>query len=241
MSNNDSQSEDNVYDTTAASEPPNVRQDSPVRPPVSPITPTKSFADSAAQGLEPVPFDATMPGLYPEPDSLKRPESVPLKEEDSSDAIALNAAISVLQLQKQKASKDIHTLRRVRETAIREPEAFVSDFSAGKLKHERHENDPVRATLEGDSESDEDDQLRQVRVEDSKFPRLPNPQSVFRCPPINWAKYHVAGESFDRMHENQRKHPPSNQPARDESREHHIAAPYSPFYDKLPQPAKRTS
>ena len=47
---------------------------------------------------------------------------------------------------------------------------------------------------------------------ESRFPKLPEPQNVFRCPPVNWAKYHVVGESLDKLHEEQMKRPSEGEP-----------------------------
>ncbi|KAK4989155.1 hypothetical protein LTR66_007130 [Elasticomyces elasticus] len=53
---------------------------------------------------------------------------------DSTDAIALRATISILQLQKMRAQKDMRTLEQIRDQALADPEAFRRDLLAGKLK-----------------------------------------------------------------------------------------------------------
>lgn len=75
----------------------------------------------------------------------------------------------------------------------------------------------------------------------SKFDDMPGPQNIIRTPPINWAKYHIVGEPLDRLHEEQTTRPTSGQPRRDGDEssplglgpKHVIAAPYSPWTDKL--------
>lgn len=42
---------------------------------------------------------------------------------------------------------------------------------------------------------------------------LPGPQNVVRCPPINWSKYAVVGESLDKIHAEQLTRPPTGTPA----------------------------
>lgn len=58
-----------------------------------------------------------------------------------------------------------------------------------------------------------------------------------RCPPVNWAKYHVVGEALDKLHEEQRRRPVNDQGNDDtlgvEGEDHIIAAPYNPWKDRL--------
>ncbi|KAK4131878.1 hypothetical protein BT67DRAFT_444293 [Trichocladium antarcticum] len=42
---------------------------------------------------------------------------------------------------------------------------------------------------------------------------LPKPQTIVRCPPINWAQYGVVGESLDKLHAAQRAAPSPGAPA----------------------------
>lgn len=42
---------------------------------------------------------------------------------------------------------------------------------------------------------------------ESKFGSFPAPQKIVKCPPINWAKYAVIGESLDKIHLDQVEHP----------------------------------
>ena len=72
--------------------------------------------------------------------------------------------------------------------------------------------------------------------DDAKFAPLPRPQNVFRMPPINWAKYHVVGDSLDKMHEEQRARPTLGQPGQPNQPDsgppappYVMAAPYSPL------------
>ena len=78
----------------------------------------------------------------------------------------------------------------------------------------------------------------------SAYGPFPRPQNIVRCPPINWAKYHVVGEALDKLHEEQISHPTSGEPQKDidlaRSPKYMIAAPYRPWTDKLPDPSMRT-
>jgi len=83
---------------------------------------------------------------------------------------------------------------------------------------------------EGRDSDDNDEQ-----PSEDKFPVMPTPQNVFRCPPINWAKYHITGEPLDRLHEEQRQRPTPGEPEYNGGRAqpYVLAAPYSPLNDNV--------
>jgi hypothetical protein len=83
--------------------------------------------------------------------------------------------------------------------------------------------------------------------------KIPKPQNVVRCPPVNWTKYAVVGESLDKMHREQLAAPVQGTPAvinqngqydfrGDSSGKQEelvgIAAPYNPLRDKLEKKPK---
>jgi hypothetical protein len=187
----------------------------------------------------------------PLPDWIDEPEPLPVSLEDNPDAIALRAAISILQLQRQQSLRDIKALDKMKAKALQQPEKFVGDLKAGKLT----KPDPVGILNLDDSDDDDDATDDTANATDgverasnasvSQFGRLPTAQNVVRSPPINWDKYHVVGESLDKLHEQQRKRPGSDDSTEEQTRlqpEHAIAAPYRPFADKLePLPATPTS
>lgn len=178
------------------------------------------------------------------PDWIDEPPTVPISMDENTDAIALRAALSILQLQKQQSVRDIRTLDKTRDAALQDPEAFLEDLKAGKLTKQPK---PAVVTITGDDDSESD--ATGTRDEDftSKRPGfgpLPEMQDIYRCPPINWAKYHVVGESLDKLHEDQRRRPDPGEPRTDEQPpEHVITAPYRPFVDKveLPPPMQTRS
>ena len=103
---------------------------------------------------------------------------------------------------------------------------------------------------DGGGDEDEDEQgeegegdvQEQARQKPSAM-EIPGSQNVVRAPPINWAQYHIVGESLDKLHEEQRRRPVGGEPVgeeelrpkeRDRAPEHVIARPYDPFVDKLP-------
>jgi hypothetical protein len=93
--------------------------------------------------------------------------------------------------------------------------------------------------LDDEEDSDGEPEESQQRPDDAKFPPLPMPQNIFRCPPINWAKYHISGEPLDRMHEEQLRRPSPGDPEYNGStnaarpQPYVLAAPYSPLTDQL--------
>lgn len=228
-----------------ADDPQSERPSTPPAPSYSPITPPITLADPASGG-------GGYPHRPPE-DDPQPPAPVPFSESDNTDAMALRSAISILQIQRQKAQRDMKALEEQKKVALADPEGFANAVAAGKVKtassgglfvgpnpdteHDGSSNDDE----EGDTGT-ETDSHRATRA--MAFRDIPGPQNVVRCPPVNWAKYHVVGEPLDRMHDEQRRRPDPGQPHVDEepkpAPEHVIAAPYSPWTDKLPETSMRT-
>ncbi|EOD47642.1 hypothetical protein UCRNP2_5604 [Neofusicoccum parvum UCRNP2] len=216
---------------------PSYAPDSPPRPPVSPITPVATIAQLAPTD----PADRVVPP--PAVEFIPQPPPKPINESENTDAIALRSAIALLQIQRDKSKKDIQSLERIKNAAVAQPEAFVEELKSGRLKPKRAKNDLLGPTLNGSlddavNESDDsDDEARSPRSgpPPPKFGPVPEPQNIFRCPPINWAKYHVVGESLDKLHAEQQKRPSSGAHGQARAPVHVMAAPYSPFADHLGQ------
>ena len=191
---------------------------------------------------------------------------LPFSESDNPDAIALRSALSILHIQRQNALRDLKTLERQKKIAKADPEAFAADLVAGRVKtvqssgglgviapqSEKQYHAPAK-----EEEVDEDDSAAVNHTEGqrnppkyspdglqrhrSKFDDMPGPQNIIRAPPINWAKYHIVGESLDRLHAEQQARPTPGQPRRDGDETSRpapgptsvIAAPYSPWTDQL--------
>lgn len=195
---------------------------SPERPSYSPVTPTLSQAslggqDDAAVGPPPSQW-------------IEDPNPLPLSLDENSDAIALRAALSILQIQRQQAVRDMRDLDRMKEAALKDPEQFVKDLEQGKLSHSSRtgiEQDDPGSTSAQPSHRDA-----------SNFGSFPTAQDVVRAPPVEWAKYHIVGEPLDRLHEVQQHYPGFTENSRagvDAAQPHEIAAPYRPFLDRLDQ------
>lgn len=194
----------------------------------------------------------------PQPHQQQNPPQprplLPFSESDNPDAIALRSALSILQIQRQQALHDLKTLERQKHIAAADPEAFAAALMAGRVKTARKGGDgfgisprpDLFTTLADEAAADENQTEDADETErpassppGSKFEDMPGPQDVIRAPPINWAKYHIIGEPLDRLHEEQKARPTPGQPRRgggeiQSAPKHVIAAPYSPWTDKLP-------
>lgn len=78
----------------------------------------------------------------------------PVDFEDNVDVIALRTAISVLQMQKQRAEAEIRQLRDVKEAAAANPLAFYKDLVEGRVG--KGSPDTGQEDDDSDSESDSD-------------------------------------------------------------------------------------
>lgn len=216
---------------------------SPARPSYSPITPVFPAASlvGTAGSYQHAPPQSVVPP----------PPRASFSESDNPDAIALRSAISILQLQRQQGVRDLQTLDRQKRDAVADPTVFAEELLAGRISMR---DNGVLAGLPSSSKSRtyedsaiEDDfsdsEGRSTPTQTPRFGPIPKPQNIVRCPPINWTKYHVIGDSLDKLHEEQRLRPIPGEPQRDEPRRapaHVIAAPYRPFEDRIADPPMRT-
>ncbi|KAF2437437.1 hypothetical protein P171DRAFT_373687 [Karstenula rhodostoma CBS 690.94] len=230
---------------------------SPNRPPVSPITPTVA----AAQLARPEPPDARPRVAPPQPPPaatfIQPPPSVPISESENPDAIALRSAISLLQLQREKSKRDLKALEELKAAAVSDPHAFVRSLQEQRKEAAAKPTDVLTPTLSDIAEAAASEGAENTHGESgtarkdsaavegslrdaTKFPAVPQPQNIVRCPPVNWAKYHIVGEPLDKLHEEQKRYPGSSDPPRTQSGArappHRVAAPYSPFTDGIGGP-----
>ena len=168
---------------------------------------------------------------------IDEPPAEPVSLEENPDAIAVRAAISILQLQRQQSLQDIRDLNKMKTAALKDPEAFLADLRAGKVSN-RDKKDPTT--------HDNTEPLPSVNgmpSGQSSFGTIPEPQNVVRAPAINWSKYHIVGEPLDKLHEAQRRRPDLGEAESEEYNDNRpdyvIAAPYRPFIDKLEPSTER--
>ena len=104
-----------------------------------------------------------------------------------------------------------------------------------------YEEEEDEEAEEEDDDEEGGDEPESAREKESRM-EIPGSQNVVRAPPINWAQYHIVGESLDKLHEEQRRRPVGGEPIGEEdlrpkerarAPEHVIAKPYDPFVDKL--------
>ena len=221
--------------TANASSDQTSRSGSPIAPPFSPITPV--MPNSLPQKSDYQHFPPT------DPHQLPPTSAVSLN--DNPDAIALRSAISVLQLQRQQTLRDLKTLESRKQTAVADPEQFARDLSAGKIKTapsgvlgSQQDFTPSPDNKRSlDSESQVDSESEKSAQSAAAFDNIPGPQNIVRCPPINWARYHVEGRALDKLHEEQRRRPTNDRDRKGGTvtgnAEHVIAAPYNPWLDVL--------
>jgi hypothetical protein len=200
---------------------------SPQRPSYSPVTPTLSHASLASQ-------DGAGADLPPPQWLDEVPEPLPISLDENPDAIALRATLSILQLQRQQALKDMRDLDKMKKAALDAPEQFVQDLQASRLTR------PARAGVEVDdvesSDGEGEAEPEGAGGSASRFGQFPVAQNVVRSPPIEWSKYHIVGEPLDRIHRIQQQYPGATEQileGRGRGPPHTTAAPYRPFVDKL--------
>jgi len=157
----------------SAPPPPNVtfvpphEASSPVAPEYSPITPKVQPALPAGgpQNASPPPPAAEKNMQHAAPAQsmtsnmqyLPPPPSQPFSSKDSTDAIALRAAISTLQFQKKKAQEDLRTLEITKNRALQNPQYFRGELIAGRLREQRPQIGGLQAIIDQAESSDESD------------------------------------------------------------------------------------
>ncbi|KAL9578564.1 MAG: hypothetical protein Q9212_005637 [Teloschistes hypoglaucus] len=211
------------------------RSQSPASPPFSPITPVMSNS-LPSQGTQENHHDIIPPIPMEVP-------LLPVSESDNPDAIALRAALSILQMQRQQTLKDLSILEQQKKQAVADPEGFSKAIASGKirtrstgvLESSPEVSQPINLNGLGSSVNE-----AVANTNLSNFGNIPGPQNIVRCPPVNWAKYHVLGESLEKLHEEQRRRPVNYQSNTGEPQvrgeEHVVAAPYDPWKDQLRAP-----
>ncbi|EPE36355.1 hypothetical protein GLAREA_05693 [Glarea lozoyensis ATCC 20868] len=227
--------------------PSPLRQQSPLeRPPVSPLTPTKEKESPSAQ---PPRQTYTHPTQQPQV-AIPLPPLEPIVFEDNPDVIALKSTIAILQIQARNATADIRTLKKVKERAVQNPKEFTDALVNGELGGQ---GPSVPMYHDYDSEDSEDEKPEGGEEGNRKWPTLPKAQNVVRCPPINWTQYAVAGESLDKLHNDQVARPNEGMPRKTgangelvfqgdglkRATDFGIAAPYSPLTDRLDKKPKK--
>jgi hypothetical protein len=232
-----------------ANSPSLSRSSSPTRPPYSPITPTlcptflttsSSRPQDDSHGSSRKIYTHTQPSQT----AIPQPSPEPIYLDSNPDALALKSAISILQIQARNATVDIQSLQTIKDRALEDPVGFTAALTKGDV---RGKSDILSRIPTQDEDTEEDDEEAQTTNESKAWPKLPAPQHVVRCPPINWNQYALVGDSLNKLHADQQSRPTEGTPQRlgpngqlvfggDGQRKQAnigIAAPYAPSRDKI--------
>lgn len=93
----------------------------------------------------------------------------PIDFEDNVDVIALRTAISILQMQKQRAEADIRQLRDVKEAAAADPTAFYKDLIEGRVGKGLPDTSQTDDSSDSDSNQESSGPGREGEVKDVKM------------------------------------------------------------------------
>ena len=181
--------------------------------------------------------------------AVQPPPPMPIADSDNPDAIALRAALGILQIQRQHSLDDIKHLEQQKTAALSDPKKFVAALANGEVisapntgLSRRYLKTEADIKPRGSSENDEinSDIPLNSKPSEPYRTKIPVLQEVARCPPINWAKYHVDGSILDTMHEEQKKRPSSGLTASDwpeeRTSDHRVTAPFNPWNDHSEEP-----
>ncbi|CAI4216484.1 unnamed protein product [Parascedosporium putredinis] len=202
-------------------------------------------ARTASEIMASLPPRQTFAHAQPNQVGVPLPPPKPISFDENPDTLALQSAIAVLQMQRRRAEEDIRTLSRAKNDALRDTEGFVKDLISGRVST----TGALGPGPIGDDDDDDDEDSDENDTKADKGPtwrKLPGRQDVVRCPPINWAKYAVVGESLDKLHADQKANPIQGAPATfapdgtyefkgdgEKTQFIGVAAPYTPGRDKL--------
>jgi hypothetical protein len=259
-----------VGDASSATRPGSPTSD---RPPVSPITPTATVAQLAPLPPDAGPRVAPPPAatFRQQPPSLPisesdNPDAIALRSAISLLQLQRDKSrrdLQALQELKHAAVADPHafvrSLQEQRAQAARAHSDVLTPTLAGLIDtpaapldghghgdHGDHGGQDDATTTGQRTDARKDSAHVDAKAPCTRFPAIPQPQNIVRCPPVEWAKYHIVGEPLDKMHEEQRKWPGSSEPPRIangmRAPPHSVTAPYSPFKDgvaksKAPSPS----
>ncbi|KAH6961441.1 hypothetical protein HG530_012711 [Fusarium avenaceum] len=233
---------------------------SPTRPPISPITPPLRPTQLPGTEAASAASRSNLAHSQPDQTGIPPPAPQPIAFDSNPDVIALKSAISILQIQRQRATADIQALSRAKDEAVHNPEAFIRDLATGKINapanddsdsNDEDDNDNDNAEMGGQSADAQKGPglgsfSQRITTEPPAWANIPQPQNIVRCPPINWSQYAVVGDSLDKLHHEQVTRPNQGTPAsvgangmyefRGEGKQERyqgVAAPYAPTQDRL--------
>ncbi|RPB17481.1 hypothetical protein P167DRAFT_479038 [Morchella conica CCBAS932] len=171
----------------------------PIDAPLAPSRPPSNNVDIAGAGATPTRATAqttTPVATPPIASSTSTSASASASASTSAaatstntDSIALRSTLRLLMLQRERARNDIQTLEELRLQALDKPVEFIEYIQ--ELAAAGH---PTSSSSSSDEES--------TTTKD-----LPKPQEIYRCPTIEWQKYHVLGAPLEKLVEEQQRRP----------------------------------
>ncbi|KAI5850194.1 hypothetical protein DFP73DRAFT_472867 [Morchella snyderi] len=162
----------------------------PVDAPLAPSRPT--HVDTAGAGATPTRATAqtTTPVATPptaSPASASASTSAAATS-TNTDSIALRSTLRLLMLQRERARNDIQTLEELRLQALDKPVEFIEYIQELATAGHPTKRNGKRAAFAATKD-------------------LPKPQEIYRCPTIEWQKYHVLGAPLEKLVEEQQRRP----------------------------------
>lgn len=143
---------------------------SPIRPPIEPLSPILGPA-SATGGASRKTFTHTQAATQ----YVAQPPPKPISLEENPDAIALRAAISILQMQKRKAEGDLVAIQKVKDRAREDPEGFRDALVAKEILQKTDGLFNISPEdIEGSKDGDESDEAEhETESEDEEMTDAP--------------------------------------------------------------------
>ncbi|KAI0889981.1 uncharacterized protein GGS22DRAFT_149665 [Annulohypoxylon maeteangense] len=268
--------------TTAASANTPMRSSSPQRPPYSPITPPlnpiafpprasythvsqQSQTSIAPPAASPIDFD-TNPDVL----ALKSAISVlQLQRRKAETDMSVLSRVKTAALSEPRAFVRDLTEGRVGvegdgrgdSDSESESDAEMGDADASTSAGNQHAPPTAEQPNQPSTDIKPDPIIKseptntptpRAKPQPRPWAKLPKPQNIVRCPPINWSQYAVVGESLEKLHAEQVSRPTQGVPAvvaadgryefsgatGRQERLVGIAAPYAPGKDRIDRRSK---
>jgi len=97
---------------------------------------------------------------------------------------------------------------------MQDPEGFTKALVGGEVKMRGDGLYNPGLEENGKEDEGEEEEGEKKTKKSAMWPTIPTPQSIVRCPPINWTQYGVVGDSLDKLHKDQVQRPSEGMPQR---------------------------
>lgn len=133
----------------------------------------------------------------------------------NTDSIALRSTLRLLMLQRERARNDIQTLEELRLQALDKPVEFIEYIQelagaghptpSSPSSDEEPTSKSAKSANSGTTSATRKRNGKRAAFAATKD--LPKPQEIYRCPTIEWQKYHVLGAPLEKLVEEQQRRP----------------------------------